>query len=366
MRIILITCCLAFHAALAELPSESWKAINPKLDSLVDLEEERDNLPRRKWFGRDQRSNKADFEKLLNEAVIVLADSSAARVREDIEALRNSNRNLRREIADHRRNQLSAPEEAFFTTSKSGYEARIERALGQIEANENQIANLKIDFAAAMESYGLKMDPGQIDLLLNSVLGDDIVSSVAVYENVKLISIRLAELTQQSREDLDISRRYYGMHVVLLKILQSMQGEFIRKVDQVYLPRINRIENEVESLQRESRRMFSRAENDSHRAHLKANLDSQALTLRTAALYRTHLRDQRDKMERAMRQTARDVEVASNTLRTVTASGELVSMIRSTQNSFDALASIQVPDLLVFENIQMQEEFASLTQRLNL
>ncbi len=349
----------------AAISTGMWRQINPKLDDLVELEEERSTLPDSRWFGRDKEKNLEDIESLLNQAVTVLGGSTAADIRREIESLIEANQKLRKDIADYRRKRLSAPESSLFSKTQAGLDQRIKSAEAEILANENRIAEQKIAFADALGGYGLELGPEQVDLLLNSVIGSEIVQSVAVYENVKQVSIRLAELTASSQEDIDISRRYYAMHVVLLKILGSMQSDFVRQIDEVYLPRINRIQEDVETLQKESRRIYSRTDNDAHRSHLQANLQSQALTLRTADLYREHLRDQRGKMDRALRQTRQDIEVAENTYRTVTASGELVSMIRSTQNSFDTLASIQVPELLVFENLQMKEEFASLTQRLN-
>jgi hypothetical protein len=88
------------------------------------------------------------------------------------------------------------------------------------------------------------------------------------------------------------------------------------------------------------------------------------LTLQTAALYKRHLIGQRGKMVRAMKKTISDLQIAQNTYKTVTLSGELVNLLRTSQKSFDLLLNIQVPELLVFENKQMKQEFAILTQKL--
>lgn len=350
--------------SLLAVDPATWEQLNPKLDQLVDMEEESANLPRSSWFGKDQKSQRKDMEGLLDEAVGVLAGSEAVRIRRMIEEKRDAIQGYEHDISDYRRNRLSAPEESYFRTTRDDYDRRIEEAEDAIEREKEAIESLRDEFAEAVRSYGLKIDEDQVDLLLNSVLGDDIVTSLAVYDNVKVVSVKLMELTEASQENLDISRRYYGMHLILLQVLEQMQANFINGIDQEYLPRIEGIREEVTDLQKETRRLIRTADTPVRKQFLEKNLEAQDLTLETAALYKRHLEDQRQKMEKALAQTRKDVEVARNTLKTVTASGELVAMIRDTQQTFDLLSGIQVPNLLTFENLQMKQEFASLSRRI--
>ena len=95
-----------------------------------------------------------------------------------------------------------------------------------------------------------------------------------------------------------------------------------------------------------------------------ANLEAQKLTLQTAQVYEKHLIGQRRKVILARDKTYADLQIAQNTYKTVRVSGELITLLRTSQKSFDMLLNIQVPDLLVFENVQMKQEFAILTQKL--
>ena len=69
-------------------------------------------------------------------------------------------------------------------------------------------------------------------------------------------------------------------------------------------------------------------------------------------------------MKMALDKTQRDLRVALNTYETVKVSGELVRLLRSSTQAFDDILNIQVPDLLVFQNRQMKQEFSALTTRL--
>jgi hydroxypyruvate isomerase len=86
--------------------------------------------------------------------------------------------------------------------------------------------------------------------------------------------------------------------------------------------------------------------------------------LKVADLYKQHLDKQRQKMMVARDKTQANLRVALNTYNTVKVSSELVNLLRSSSKSFDDLLSIQVPDLLVFQNAQMKEEFTALTAKL--
>jgi hypothetical protein len=78
-------------------------------------------------------------------------------------------------------------------------------------------------------------------------------------------------------------------------------------------------------------------------------------------LYRSYLEEQRSDLSAAKQKLAPDLAAAKNTYETVKVSSELVAMMKSGQNLFDALKSLQVPELRVFENLEMKKEFQKLT-----
>lgn len=341
-----------------------WEDIAPSLNSLVDLHDEQGRLPESAWFGRDRGDSEDDINKLLSEAVGILSISESTVSRDQIRVLQEQIKQHKNNIATYRQAKISAPLKSPWKTTVAGYDKKIQQEQEEIRNKQVEIETLKAQFAQDLHRIGLDLNREQLDLLLSSVVGDDIVQSGVVYAHVKQISGQLMELTRSSGEDIHISKRYYGMYTVLLKILLHMQSEFIHNIDERYLPKIDKIESEVSELNGKSRDLLRQRRDDVSRKHLEANMAAQDLTLRTADLYRRHLHDQRAKMALARNRTAADLEVAGNTYRTVTLSGELVKLIRAGQESFNLLVNIQVPDLLMFENLQMQQEFAVLTAKL--
>lgn len=344
--------------------SEIWNELTPMLDKLSALEEERKDLPESSLIGRDQQSNREDINELLDEAISILELSNARHIRQELDALEKQILQAKERIATYYQEQVSAPIKSNWKTTADDYGQKIQGEKQLIETYQQEIEQKKQQFLNGLNELGLQVNREQLDLLLTSVVGNDIIKNIIVYSNVRLVSQQLMELTRKSGEDLNISKRYYGMYTILLKILLHMQNSFIAKINQAYLPRIAQIKNETLKLMANSKNLLEQETDDNRRKHLKANLEAQELTLKTADLYQQHLNEQGQKMMVMRDKTQTDLHVALNTYDTVKVSGELVNLLRSSSKSFDDVLNIQVPDLLVFQNLQMKEEFSALTTKL--
>jgi len=344
--------------------AQVWNEVTPTLENVLHLEEEQESLPDSAWIMRDKKDNKSDINDLLDEAVAILSLSNTDQTRQRIRVLERQIREMKQSISEYRQKQVSAPVRSTWLKTVEDYDAKIEQLNEQIQRNYEEIGKLKNQFAQELSEKGLFINQEQLEVLLSSVVGDDIIQSSIVYDNVKQISQQLMTLTINSGEDVEISQRYYGMYTVLLKTLLHMQQTFISNIDGKYLPKIDKIVADVQDTNAITRNLLRGERDKNRRRHLAANLEAQNLTLQTAALYKRHLIGQRGKMVRAMEKTVSDLQIAQNTYKTVTLSGELVNLLRTSQKSFDLLLNIQVPELLMFENKQMKQEFANLTQRL--
>jgi len=345
---------------------QMWKKVTPTLNHVLNLEKEQETLPDSSWFGisKDKADSQNEINQLLDEAVEILSISHSTETRQRIRATEARNRELKQIISQHRQAKISAPISSTWQTTVADYDAKIKQLTKQIEKNHYKIDELKIQFANELADNGLSITDAQLEVLLSSVVGDDIIQSSIVYDNVKQISQQLMTLTIESGEDLDISQRYYGMYTVLLKTLVHMQQKFINNIDEKYLPKITTIEADVQDVNAITRNLLRGERDKNRRQHLSANLEAQNLTLKTSRLYKKHLRGQRRKVVIAMEKTTADLQIAHNTYKTVSVSGELINLLRTSQKSFELLLNIQVPDLLVFQNLQMKQEFAILTQKL--
>ena len=61
---------------------------------------------------------------------------------------------------------------------------------------------------------------------------------------------------------------------------------------------------------------------------------------------------------------ARMLRVAENSYATVSLAGDFLALVKSSQDSFDALLQLQLPPIEIFNDAALQTEFMALTKKL--
>jgi|GEM_PF-241469 len=342
-----------------------WQEVTPRLEKALDLSDRHADLPDKSYFKEDKRENQSKIDILLDEAVAILGVSPTQKTRDQIRQHEAEIRGIKDQIGQYRQEQVAAPVQSKWKTTVADYDDKIAQLKTDIAQHDLRINELKQEFAKGLSDMGLYLNQEQVDLLFASVVGDDIIQSSVVYAHVKQMSEQLMQLTIKTQEDLAVSRRYYGLYTILLKVLLHMQNTFINNIDGVYLPKIEGIQRDVRELQVSTQKLMREQSDKSSVQHLQANTKAQELTLKTARLYQQHLLQQKQKITVSRQKTEANLRVAQNTYNTVTVSGELVNLLRTSQKAFDILLNIQTPDLLIFQNLQMKQEFASLTTQIS-
>ena len=136
--------------------------------------------------------------------------------------------------------------------TRAKVDERLKELDQEIRNKEAALASLNGQLADALREMGLELDQAQIDVLLSSVTGDDLLRNTVVFANVKSVVEKLEVLAQNDQNDLEISRRYTGMYLVLNDLLIHTQEELVRKIDGEYKPRLADLIREVEALRTEA------------------------------------------------------------------------------------------------------------------
>lgn len=306
------------------------------------------------------------LDHLLGEAVDRLADGKARDFRARF-----------LDLAARRRAAIDALEAAKFDAAIGSEPGLLDRVAGlarpagqsAAEAIEARIAAIDAEMAAAkaglreeLARVGAEISEAELDGLLVMATADSFIDMMAAYANLRAIDEILRQATESSGESLAAARRYYGLHATLAEIAQWMQARFIAEIETKFLPELDAIEAEARALKGEATSL--RSQNPESQAVLDANLAAQDLTLKTAALYRRALEKQRDAVAAALAKTRRQVAVAVNTWRTVKVSSDLVAAMRSSDDAFDQLLALAVPDLRPFQGVEIRAEFERITGRL--
>ncbi|MEA3274443.1 MAG: hypothetical protein U9Q81_03950 [Pseudomonadota bacterium] len=339
-----------------------WDRVLPTLKDTLTLQERQSELPESKWLGADQASNREAINELLDEAVDILSTSPVQSYRDRIRVLQVAIAQMKAEIADDRQRRVSAPEESVVKKTVEDYDQAIAERLADIRRYEQELAQIKQELAADLRSMGLDLSDEQLELLLSTVVGDNLVDLTVVFDNVKAVTAQLEQLVEASGEDLQSARRYYGMYVVLLKSLNQMHLQIEQAIAEQYIPQIDAIIRRAGELSADTKAL--QQQSPEKRELLAANLEAQQLTIQAADVYRQYLTDQSKQVRKARQALEKDIAAAWNTYETVRVSGELVSLVQSSSRLLDGLLNRQVPALRPFQNLEMKREFEKLTAQL--
>lgn len=340
-----------------------WERVIPELEKIKKLEDRHDNLPRWSFFGTTRKENSHKIEKLLDDTVEILGISPTSGLRAEIAELEETNREDEQRIAQLREKRVSAPDESLIGNSVEKIDAEIGELREVIRRREREIEDKKDRFAGEVAEMGLDLSRDQVDFLLATVIGDSVIDIGIAFFNVKLITRQLEQLTSESLESMEIARRYYGMYTVLLRSLMTMYGSALLDIDEKYLVEIESIRSRTRELMQDTKAL-RRSADPSHKAALESNIRAQEFTMEAAETYRDYLEQQRQGIIKAQEKLRKDLAVAVNTYETVKISGDLLRVMRASDELFELLFDLQVPELRPFENLEMQREFEKLTTQL--
>ncbi len=316
---------------------------------------------------REDRDRKV--RALLDSALEIVTDVPIVKLQREIAARRRNIKALEERIAELTEKKLEAPQDAFLpgilTDTVASLEEEIAELKKRITANRQEVGRIKEEIQQALAASGLETTREQLDLMLDSVLGGDLVKLVAAFDVARMIDRRLAYLVGESRHNLKTARRYFAMHATLFAMLLQAQDTMVRKIEEVYFPRLAAIERDIKMARRDTLGLLRVVRRKDQRGALQANLRSQEFASQVAAFYRSYLRSQRDQLLKARRATSRDLAIADNTFVTVEASFQLRTLIENAQSSFQAIQHMKTPGFeQFFENQELRREFENLTRKL--
>ena len=368
--LFLLSASSVFAASEDSLPSylvEKWGSLTETLSDALSLRDRQETLPASSWFGADRTSNARKIDELLDRALEILAQGRAGDLRRQALELRSEIPKLRLEADGLRNQRISAPESSRlpWVKTRAKIDERLSELDGEITDRERALSAVNAQLAEALRELGLQLDDRQIDILLSSVTGDDLLQNAVVFSNVRAMVEKLAELSREDRDNLEINRRYSGLYLVLNDLLIHTQEELVRKIDGEYKPRLVEIGREAEALRREALAKASQAGySDLQKKSFVLNAESNAMTLRVAELYTQLLDSQRRGILDNLADLRRSRDLAENTYRTVRSSGDLRNLIRSGLELFDSIHALSMPEILPFENEAIRREFEEINKRL--
>lgn len=355
-----------------DLPSavaEGWDKFTETLTDTLTLRDKQEKLPSKSWipFKETQSSNAKKINALLDTALGFLVKGDASEIRRAASQLRDAITRNKQELDNLRNKRITAPDESSlpWRLTKSAIDKKIAKLQDETAYCEEGLSGINATLAVALKEIGLSLNSSQVEILLNSVTGDDIMQNAIVFSNVKAVVEKLEELAQNDTNTLDITRRYTGMYLVLNDLLIHTQEELVRKIDEDYKPKLKGIITEADSLRKDAlAKSTQSAYSKEQRKGFMANAQSNELTIQVAKLYTELLDAQRAGTMDSLKSLKLNRDLAENTYRTVRSSWELKGLIHTGLKVFEAVSTMKMPELKVFESGVMRLEFEEINRRL--
>lgn len=379
--IVVMFACMGFsvvsHASDEVTPEQiNQPAVFQGLAEALGFFNELANLPEDKWFSRDKKSANKDLDSAVDDVIELLDAPQISRYRKNYRKLEQKIIQEHNEIARLQEERLFAPagESTFLTENvpfaivkeltaktRGDFDTLIELRKENIAAYHESMSQILLDMQKLLYVMGIELEAEQIEVWLTSVIGDSVISMSVVFSSIKQVTQQLQVATTESGENPEVAKRYYGMVVILHKLMLKMQNDFIVTIDTDYLPKLSAFKAEAKSVIAESQKLLRSGGNEET---LYANIKSNQLTIDAIDLYTSILKSQRAKVFEAMQISQREYDVANNTYKTVNLSSQVAQLIKQGQNTFQTLLSLQIPDAKPFQNEEMKEQFRKLNRRL--
>lgn len=325
---------------------------------------EEDDLAFYDFLSRTKESQERKVEGYLDAAGEALGISSISNRRSRISELREKIADTRRDLTVYQRKRVSAPDKSKYNplvVTKSGYDKKIQTAKDDIVQAEHDIVVEKDRLVKDLNRIGMKLDPESIDNLLESITGDEFVRVSIIFDNAKQFAAELERLTNESGEDLEAAKKYYGVYLMLLKTVSRLQEKFVENVDGEYYPKLDKFAETARANINEAKRAIELGGDETV---LRSNINSNQLTYDAANFYKQGLAHQKHQMMMANLETKKNILTAANTYKTVALSKDVAALMAVSRRAFDSISGLAVPDLRPFQNEKMKEAFGQMTREL--
>ena len=190
----------------------------------------------------------------------------------------------------------------------------------------------------------MKIAREQLDLLLDSVLGGDCLSSWRLSRRPAASTSGWATFSKRIGKP-KAARRYFAMHASLFAMLLHAQDALIDKIDGAYMVKLQAILTDIRRTRQETYRLLASKNRPDQKRALDANLKAQNFAEKAAEVYKDYLPAQRKQLAEARKRTIRDLRIADNTYRTVEASFQLRALMQNSRETFEAIRRLEAPGL---------------------
>ena len=340
-------------------------SIRLEVEKITELKENENNASKFAIIGKSKKYYRIEINDVLSKLEPILFDGEIVNYSEKIRAARKTIKKLTEKKVSLNENLVFAPtEKKILTANKEQIKNQIDSINSLIKKSEKMIKELEFDLRRKMNSLGIQLSREQIRVMTTRVDGDDLAKTFSIFDITRQISNKLNVLLKKNYFSPDTTVKYYGTYVILSEILGFAQQTYIEKINELYLPALNMIKIDIEDATRYAQKNIKNAKSQSNKNILRSNVSSNKFSLSVCKDYEKILEKQKKSLENALKNTEEQITVAYSTYDTAASAANLVKLISQTQNTFNEIMNLQLPEIVPFENAELAIRFEEISNRM--
>ena len=345
-------------ARIRESVAENWDKLSKWCRQTVDLHTELPSLPESAWFSADQNSQRKKIREKLMDIRELLLTTDAQHIMRRIDGIDERLADVDEELRGQNEQRVLYPEKREKIDAEM---ARLRKTRGELVQQREAAARIVLK---ELDALGLRLSGAAAEQCLFTVNVGDLIDNVIVAKNIGLVVEKLREL--MATGDVTAAKRYFGMYRVMVEVQKLCFDDYLEKSrDGEWRMKLRQIEADAAAARQKALDSAQDASFSEHqRAVFRRNAEVNVSTLNAVAAY-VKILDQHEAIIQAKAgEAAKMLLVAENSYETVSLAGDFLALVKSSQDSFDALLQLQLPPIEIFNDTALQAEFMALTKKL--
>lgn len=244
------------------------------------------------------------------------------------------------------------------------YDARIEAVREKKAKLEAERASQAATVLENLRSVGLNVPGSAAERCIFPVNVETLIDNAVVAKDIAVVVENLGRFLDS--EDLETAKRYFGMYLVMIDVQTEGFRQYLEKSENGEWRRgINDILRGAEAAVRSDTANAAQSRFTEHEREIfRRNAATNRKTIEAATAYLGILRQHEEIIRGKLREAERVREVAQSSWNTVSLASDLKEIVKTSHDAFEALLSLELPPLALFDDATLQAEFDAITKKL--
>ena len=336
----------------------NWGRLSAFCGRTAELKAEMEHLPESAWISSDKKSQRELINEKIKKIRSLLLSTNAQEIMKGIDKLDERIADIDKDIHKENTKGVFCPDRGEKTAS----------ALSKLREKRRNLVCQREDAVRIVlkevEALGLRLSGGAAEQCLFVVDARDLIDAVVVAKSIGIVVDNLRSL--MATGDVAAAKRYFGMYVTLVEVQKSCFDMYLGKSRiGEWREKLVQIKTEASDVRRKALASSQDMSfSEQQRAAFKRNAEVNEATLNAIVAYEKILDQHVAVIQAKADDAAKTLLVAENSYKTVSLADDFRSLIKSTQDSFEALLQLQLPPTEIFNDTALQAEFTALTKRL--